>query len=137
MVPVRQERRVPTIAVTAVDNELYVNLFSATQSYEICHIISGFDRAIDVTITVNQGAYARHDTLEGLSVNLGPESNYTISVPAGGYELVATGINWQQGKTNFAFSIDKTPFSYTNGDAPAGVTWKDAPHPVTIQQQGA
>lgn len=100
-----------TIDVTACDNELYLIAVNSpsgggpNQSFQLLHIESGNGNSVNVTATVSPGTYVEPATLDGVDQPLGPSSDYTVSLPAGSYNLVAVGINWG-GPQNFSFTLN-------------------------------
>jgi len=117
------------IKISACDNELYLIAFNWNESYEICHIKSGYGFGVDVAIEIESGDYTeRQKTLSGLKENL--TNNSTVSIPPGTYTLIAVGIDWG-GPQNFSFSVNGNTQTLPLNDDPTpdtGVVW----HPEGI-----
>ena len=93
------------IQVRATDNELYILALNSAGigSYEICHIMSGFNNPVDYVVI--------------------PQS----ILPKGSYNLVLIGINWG-GPATFSVTLTTGGVATTHA-APAGSTvgvfWHD------------
>eukprot|EP00456_Euglypha_rotunda_P072085 TRINITY_DN65070_c0_g1_i1.p1 TRINITY_DN65070_c0_g1~~TRINITY_DN65070_c0_g1_i1.p1 ORF type:complete len:156 (+),score=7.45 TRINITY_DN65070_c0_g1_i1:50-469(+) len=100
-----------SVQVTATDNECYFIAFNGTTntSYQLCHILSGFNNLVDVTFNITAGTYVEPDTLNGTMAPL--FQSYTASIPSGSYPLMAIGIDWGGGQ--------QLDFSVTSGGQPA------------------
>lgn len=117
-----------TIKITKCDNQLVIYAIdvvsSPTQnSYEICNIKSGYNNAVDVNITISQGdAASAPVTGNGVDQPLNI-ANGEVTLPAGQYALVYTGLNWG-GPYQFEMEFNGQPQSlpYSSGGK-NGAVW--------------
>ena len=117
-----------TIKITKCDNQLVIYAIdvvsSTTQnSYEICNVKSGFNNTVDVNITINQGAEASGPvTGNGVDQPLNIP-NGEVTLPAGQYALVYTGLNWG-GPYQFDMEFNGQPLNLPyNSGGKNGAIW--------------
>lgn len=115
-----------TINVTACDNELYLIAFQNNSqggiSYQLGHIQSGNGNPVNLTITVTAGSYKQPVTINGVQQAITQSQDYTVSIPASTYTLLAVGIDWGGGY-NYKFSVGETNYGpdYKPGPGAGGV----------------
>jgi hypothetical protein len=97
-----------TITVTACDNELIVLAYQPTGSYLLCDIQSGNVNAVNVTLTIQEGAYGGSILLNG--VNSALSESMSVNLPAGEYSLMLLGINWGLA-TEFSVDVNGTTYA--------------------------
>lgn len=116
------------IQITAVDNELYVVAFQGTGSFQLAHVLSGNNQSVVVGITVATGSYTEPATLNGVTTPLA--NNYTVTIPAGVYLVLAVGVNWG-GAAGFSASVNGTPLDAAVSSG-VGVVWTPGPVSMTV-----
>lgn len=97
------------ISVSACDNECYIIACNGTtnKSFQLIHILSGFNFPVDVVANVVSGSYTEPPTLDGTG---GPLSNeYDVAIPSGTYSIIAVGIDWGGGQ-QFDFNVNGTNY---------------------------
>lgn len=120
-----------TVAITACDNELYVIAFNGNESYLVCRVMSGYYNSVNISMTINQGAYAGPVIIS--STNQPVTSTFSTQVPAGSYSLLLIGVDWGV-SANFAVNVNGNPVSYAPiPSLPSpGTVWAPAPVSITI-----
>jgi len=97
-----------TIAITKCDNQLVIYAVQPTGSIEICNIVSGNYKAVDVKIDIIKGVYTVPVTANGVNKDLSISAS--VQLPAGEYSIVYTGLNWGR-DVEFAFTLNGTLFN--------------------------
>lgn len=100
------------IEITACDNQLVIYAIQWGVCYEICNIKSGNNHAVQVGIQLEAGA-SFSGTLEANGVNGALSEQKTVTLPAGEYSLVYTGLNWG-GPYNFDFTFNGHQYQLQN-----------------------
>jgi len=108
-----------SINITKCDNQLIiiaVNNDNTNETVEICNIKSGNYNSVDVTIDIVESTSPTNETitLDGLQQDL--SGIYTVTVPAGNYSLIYSGINWG-GPYNFEFTFNGETHKLINDTA--------------------
>ncbi|MBE0620225.1 MAG: hypothetical protein IH605_06505 [Burkholderiales bacterium] len=109
------------IHITKCDNALTLVAWPQSDDvqYEICTILSGNGKSVDVTIPITAGEYQSGISLNGVGAPL--SGSYPVSLPAGGYTLAVTGVNWG-GPWNFSFTLNGQKYESSNASGD-GVVW--------------
>lgn len=112
-----------TINITACDNQLVLFAVTGSASYEICNIQSGNYNTVLVDINLQAGDYAGPVDANGVNSAI-DLPNQSVSLPAGTYTLLYSGINWG-GPYNFKFTFGGVPYELTNDPSKPlfGVIW--------------
>lgn len=127
-----------SINISACDNELYLIAVNKNgqMSYQLGHVLSGYNNGVDVTINIDQGEYKEPQTQNGLSDAL--DSTYKVCIPKGEYFIMAVAIDWGGGQ-QVDLTINKGEKSWkfgTNGYNPGPfgteVFWTNEGQPLTI-----
>lgn len=114
-----------TIEIKACDNEMIIQAFSTTDSYEIAHIKSGNNHTVSVNITVNEGTYTAGVSANGVNQNL--NITETVNLGSGDYYLAVVGYNWG-GPGTFYLKVDGIPMAWdNNGSNDIGTVFTPAP----------
>lgn len=109
-----------TIKITKCDNELILVAYQFGGSYEICHILSGNNQAVNVTLELKPGQFTGGLLLNGVTTPL--RGTFVVPLDAGKYTLAAVGINWG-GPQQFAFRLNTQAFSLPLSPVGEGVVW--------------
>ena len=111
-----------SIKITKCDNELYIlavatgtNADPNNLSNQLCHIQSGGNQVVDVTINIEEGNYVQPATLNGVFHPL--YINSQVKLPKGDYNILAVGIDWGGGR-DIEGKINNGESFGTNGYTP-------------------
>jgi hypothetical protein len=118
-----------TITVTACDNELIVLAYQWGASFELCRILSGNNQPVNVTLTLQSGAYQGTIVLNGVNQPL--SQNITQTLASGAYSLLLLGVDWG-GPSQFTVDVNGTPYTLPLTNQGDGLLFKTNPISITV-----
>lgn len=117
------------VTITACDNELVVLAYQGGASFELCRVLSGNSKPVNVTLSIQPGTYYGTMVLNGVNQPL--NQTVTQMLAPGGYNLLLLGVDWG-GPAQFTVNVNGKPFSLPFTGQGDGLVFNPGPIPITV-----